>query len=72
MNKVHPHVTLMLRCKHAAALLLLFNYHLLLLQDSQNDCTCPFYPVQIKTFFFFALMCLGRRNGSVEVAEGTW
>lgn len=47
MNKVHPQVTLTPHCKHAAAQLLLFNCHLLLLQDSQNDCTCPLYPVQM-------------------------
>lgn len=37
MNKVHPPVALMPLCKHAADWLLSFNFHLLLLHDSQND-----------------------------------
>lgn len=70
MNKVHPHVTLMRLCKHAAAWWLLFNYHLLLLEDSQNDCTSHFGPVQMalannKSFFFSPLICA--LKGGIEV-----
>lgn len=71
MCKVHPHVTLMTLCKHTPALLLLLNYHLLPIQASQNNCICPFYPVQMAWSNYQKVphLCLARRNGNVEVAE---